>query len=190
VSSLVLIGASWGGMAAVGELLSPLRDVDLPPVVVIQHRREGTGALLTVWAQATGRPVVEPDDRDPILPGHIHVAPPDYHLIVGAEGFRLSIDPPVAFARPSIDVAFESAAEVFGRRAVGVIVTGTNVDGADGLAAICRAGGKGFVQDPATAQAAEMPRAAAAACPGAQVLPLAGIAAQLRRLYSLTERLR
>jgi two-component system chemotaxis response regulator CheB len=121
------------------------------------------------------RPVNEPHDKDPIESGHVYVAPPDYHLLVDGSRFALSLDARVQYARPSIDVLFESVAESYRDRAVGIVLTGANADGAAGLAAIKRNGGVGIVQDPRTATRATMPEAAIAAAQADAVLPLEDI---------------
>ena len=118
------------------------------------------------------RPVCEPDDKDPIEASHVYVAPSDYHLLVDGGRFALSLDERVQYARPSIDVLFESVAEAYRDRAIGIVLTGANADGAAGLAAIKRNGGVGIVQDPRTATRKTMPEAAIAAAEADAVLPL------------------
>ena len=116
----------------------------------------------------------------PVKPGHVYFAPPDYHLLVdcaedGSPMLALSVDEPVHFSRPSIDVLFESAAECFGEELAGVILTGANDDGVRGLGAVARAGGLTVGQDPAEALAATLPASAVRTGLAQQVLPLAGI---------------
>jgi two-component system chemotaxis response regulator CheB len=112
--------------------------------------------LLQGWSTLQ---VIEPEDKDPILPGRLYIAPPDYHLLVEPGFFSLSIDPPVSFARPSIDVLFESMSQAYGSRALVAVLTGSNRDGAVGAAAVKRAGGRVLVQDPKSAQSPVAPRA-------------------------------
>src|SRR5437588_5456422 len=172
---LVVVGCSWGGLAALGRLLDYLPDaVDLP-IVVAQHRGPDSlrGALEATLRRRLERPVVEVEDKDPIAPGRVYIAPPDYHLLVEPGHFALSVDERVQHARPSIDVLFESAADAYRERTVGVVLTGANRDGAAGLARIKELGGVAIVQDPDDAAARTMPRAAIAATPEADaVLPL------------------
>lgn len=171
---LIVIGTSWGGLRAVSEILSALPpDLDAA-VVVAQHRRTDItdGALATILGLRTKLAVRDADDKEPIEPGHVYLAPPDYHLLVDHRHFALSLDEPVRFARPSIDILFESAAEAYGERAIGVILTGANEDGAAGLARIKERGGVAVVQDPAGAERLEMPRAAIAATVADAILPL------------------
>ena len=180
---LIVVGTSWGGLSAVGRMLEHLPEsLDLP-IVIAQHRGPGSleGALGVSLQRRVARPVREVHDKDSIERGHIHLAPPDYHLLVEHGSFALSVDERVRHARPSIDVLFESAADTYGAGVVGVILTGANDDGADGLARIKERGGVAIAQDPETAEAREMPEAAiAAAAP--TVLPLERIAPYIAEL--------
>jgi two-component system chemotaxis response regulator CheB len=128
-------------------------------------------------------PVCEAADKEPVRPGTIYFAPPDYHLLID-EGpcLALSADEPVNYSRPSIDVLFESAADVYGARLLGIILTGANEDGAQGLAAVHAAGGVAIVQQPDSAQVKQMVAAALNRNPASQVLDLEGISAVLRTL--------
>lgn len=169
---LVVIGGSKGGMRALQVVLGTLPAGFPVPVAVALHREKGSGdELVTLVQKSTPLIVAEPEDKEPIVPGRVYLAPPDYHLLVDGSHFALSIDELVEYARPSIDVLFESAAEVYRERLIGVILTGGNQDGACGLAAISASGGPTVVQDPATAEAPSMPAAAIAAVPGAAILP-------------------
>ncbi len=114
----------------------------------------------------------EPDDKETIEPRHVYIAPADYHLLVDDGHFALSVDARVQFARPSIDVLFESVAESYRDRAIGIVLTGANEDGAAGLASIKRSGGVSIVQDPRTAERRMMPDAALAAVEADAVLQL------------------
>jgi two-component system, chemotaxis family, protein-glutamate methylesterase/glutaminase len=183
---LIAVGCSWGGVAALGRLLGHLTDgLDLP-IVIAQHRSPESlrGGLELSLGRHMERPVVEPGDKDPIERGHVYVAPSDYHLLVERGSFALSVDEPVRHARPSIDVLLESAADAYGAGVVGVILTGANADGAEGLARVVERGGVAIVQDPETAEAPEMPRAAIAAAP-ATVLPLERIGPYVAELCAV-----
>ena len=174
---MIAIGASWGGLQAVSTLLVGLSgDVDAA-IVVAQHRgpTSSRGVLEKLLQRHAKRPVSEPHDKDPIERRHVYVAPADYHLLVEEGRFALSTDSRVQYARPSIDVLFESVAEVYRERAIGIVLTGANEDGAAGLAAIKESGGVAIVQDPATAERRTMPDAALAATAADAVLPLAEI---------------
>ena len=186
---LIVVGCSWGGLAALGRLLEHLPDEVDVPIAIAQHRGPDSlrGALQAALQRHLARPVVEVGDKDPIEPGHVYVAPPDYHLLVEVGSFALSVDERVQHARPSIDVLFESAADAYGAGVIGVVLTGANADGAAGLARIAARGGVAIVQDPETAEAREMPEAALAAAP-ATVLPLEGIGPFLGELTGVETR--
>ena len=170
---LIVIGASWGGLHAIGEVLAALpADVDVP-VAITQHRREPGGGLASLLATRTRFPVEDAEDKQPIERGRIYLAPPNYHLLIQPGWLSLSTDERVHYARPSIDVLFESAADAYGERLIGVILTGANEDGAAGLARVKELGGVAVIQDPASAERHEMPGAALAAISAADaVLPL------------------
>ena len=186
--SLVVVGMSWGGLHAFSELLRRLPG-DFPlPVAVVQHRsRESTSLLAEVLQDVSALPVHEVEDNDPVGPG-VHLAPADYHLLVGDGLFNLSVDAPVRFSRPSIDVTFTSAAESYGARVAGVVLTGANDDGARGLACIAEHGGLAMVQDPATAEAPTMPQAALRRVPSAEVHTLDALADRLLALADAAAR--
>lgn len=178
----VVIGASAGGVGALGELL-PQLPADFPAaVLVVLHVPPGRPSLLaTILSARCPMPVREAEDKEPLLPGTILVAPPDYHLLVDeGPSVALSVDPPVGWSRPSIDVLFETAADVFGADLTGIVLSGASDDGAAGLAAITAAGGRAFVQAPDEAEVATMPAAALARVPAATALPVAGIVRELR----------
>jgi len=171
---LIVIGASWGGLEAVGRVLSDLpADVEVP-IVVAQHRHPDSleGTLAQLLQAQIGRPVLDVEDKLRIEPRHVYVAPPDYHVLIEPTSFALSVDERVRFARPSIDVLFESAADAYGAGVIGIILTGANDDGARGLARIKRQGGVALVQDPAEAARRAMPDAAIAATVADAILPL------------------
>jgi two-component system, chemotaxis family, protein-glutamate methylesterase/glutaminase len=179
---LVAIGCSWGGLSALSILLDSLpREIDAA-VVVAQHRAADSGNLENLLHTRSQLPVREVDDKDTISPGTVFLAPPAYHLLVEDGCFALSTDAPVQFARPSLDVLFETAADAYGDDCVGVVLTGASADGAAGLHAICEAGGVAIVQEPSSAERREMPAAALAAVPKAVTLPLEAIAARLAAL--------
>jgi two-component system, chemotaxis family, protein-glutamate methylesterase/glutaminase len=171
---LIVIGASWGGLHAVGKILSALPEQTDAAIVVAQHRRTDAmeGGLASILGLRTQLPVSDAQDKQPILPRHVYLAPPDYHLLVQHGWFSLSTDDHVHFARPSIDVLFESAADAYGERVIGLILTGSNEDGAAGLARIKERGGVAIVQDPRTAERGEMPGAALAATAADAILTL------------------
>jgi len=182
---LIAIGASWGGLNAMSTVLDGLEPEVDAPIVFVQHRDPASqrGGLVLLLQRHVERPVLEPDDKQPIERGHVYVAPADYHLLVENGHFSLSTDARVQFARPSIDVLFESVAAAYGERAAGIVLTGANADGAFGLAAIKAAGGIAVVQEPESASRRAMPEAALAAVGEADaVLPVEQIPRFLHEL--------
>lgn len=179
---LLMIGASAGGLDAVCSILRPLPG-DFPAAVcVVQHRSRDSDALCEVIQDCTRLPVVEVTDKTEIEAGHVFLAPADYHLLVEEDHFSLSVDEPEMFSRPSIDIAFESAAESLGGRVIGVVLTGANRDGSRGLRHIVDRGGLAIVQDPLTAEVRVMPSAAIHAVPEAEVIPISVIASRILAL--------
>ena len=174
VYDLIVIGTSWGGLDAISRLLAGLHDDVHQPIVIAQHRSADSeaGMLQTLVQRHTRRFVMDPDDKTPLERDHVYLAPPDYHVLVEDSHLALSTDGPVQFARPSVDVLFESAADSYGERTVGIVLTGANADGANGLARIKERGGVAIVQDPATSARRTMPDAAIAATVADAVLPL------------------
>lgn len=177
---VVAVGASWGGLDALTALVRGLpQDFDVP-IVIVQHRGPDAASLLSsLLQQWTERTVCEPEDKDPILAGHIYVAPANYHLLVEEGHLSLTTEAPVRYSRPSIDVMFGSAAHAYGKRAIGVVLTGANEDGSRGLQCVHEYGGHCVVQDPATAEVATMPAAALRRVPQATCLPLERIPAHI-----------
>ncbi|HYD32510.1 MAG TPA: chemotaxis protein CheB [Azospirillaceae bacterium] len=178
----VMVGCSLGGLRALRAILQPLpADYPLPVIVVSHIGPDGQGLLAELLDEDCAMSVVEVEDKAPVVPGIIHVAPGGYHLLIeGDRTFSLSVDAKVRNVRPAIDVLFESAVDTYGGRLVGVVLTGANDDGAQGLKAIREAGGFGIVQDPATAEAATMPKAAFALAGADRVLALEDIALVLQ----------
>jgi two-component system, chemotaxis family, protein-glutamate methylesterase/glutaminase len=180
---LVAIGSSLGGLAALRQVLEPLPAGFRPAVALAQHRRaDADTRLADLLGASCALPVLEPEDKEPLTGGRIYVAPANYHLLVTPELLLLTVDPPVWFARPSIDVLFESVAEAFGPAAVAIVLTGANEDGAAGAQAVKRAGGTVLVQDPADAESPVAPRAAIANGAADAVLPLQALAARLLQM--------
>ncbi|MBA4421331.1 MAG: chemotaxis protein CheB [Anaerolinea sp.] len=195
---LVAIGCSLGGLNAIRSLFTALPENYPAAVAIVQHRAADSTQLLTALLQKhSALALIEAEDKMGIEPGHAYLAPPDYHLLLDcgvqkAAGriseihllqpakdashicchFALSTDAPVNFARPSIDVFFESAAECYGEKLIGVLLTGASKDGSQGLAAIKQRGGLTVAQDPKTARARVMPAAAIALKAADYILPL------------------
>lgn len=187
---LVAIGASLGGLNALTVVLGSLPK-DFPvPVAVVQHRHpdadDGLSALLQKYTHLI---VKDAEDKEEILPGKVYLAPADYHLLVegrnaymGSPHFALSTEGAVIYTRPSIDVLFESAADAYAQKVIGVVLSGANHDGTKGLARIKARGGKTVVQQPQTAECHIMPASAIASVMVDKILPLTEIACFLTQI--------
>src|ERR1700744_3399136 len=140
---MIVIGASSGGLRALQTILGGLPATFSMPIAIVLHRhKDSDDSLLFALQRHSPLPLVEVEDKMLIQPRQIYIAPADYHLLVEATYFSLSTDEPVLFARPAIDVLFESAADVFGSKAIGVILTGASQDGAHVCAEIINRGGR------------------------------------------------
>lgn len=189
--SIATVGTSWGGLTALTRLLGGLPADFSLPILVVQHRSKDSDRLLSQLLQdATDLKVCEVEDKDELCEGTVHVAPANYHVLVESGYLSLSIEEPVRFSRPSIDVAFASAADAYEDRTIGVVLTGANEDGARGLAHIVKRGGRALIQDPKTAEIPIMPEAAIHAVPTAEVIPLGNLAPRLIALSQLELRAR
>ncbi|HYD80265.1 MAG TPA: chemotaxis protein CheB [Paucimonas sp.] len=180
----VVLGASAGGVAAIGTLLGALpAGFEAAIVVVVHLPPTGGTSLQHVFSSHCVLPIQEAEDKECIEPGRIYLAPPDYHLLVEPDKtLSLSGDAPVNYSRPSIDVLFESAAFAYRDSLLGIVLTGASADGAAGLAAIRACGGLAWVQSPDEATAKMMPEAAIARAGADLVAPVHEIATRLARL--------
>jgi len=188
---LIVIGCSLGGMNALQTILSNLTRDFCVPIVVAQHRHKRSNeGLPAYFRRQTDLKVVDAEDKEWIRPGHVFLAPADYHLLIERNGshgeLSLSVDELVRHSRPSIDVLFESAADAYGDRLIGVILTGANDDGARGAARIKARGGIVIAEDPLTAEAPAMPRAAITAVQVDRILRLEEIAPFLSEVCQTT----
>lgn len=177
----VVVGVSAGGTKALKTILPRLPENFPVPVIIVQHISPDSDSYFIRHLDSLCRlKVREAAEKEKAVQGNIYFAPPNYHLLLEEDGsFSLSLDARVNFARPSIDVLFETAAYAFCPHLIGVILTGANQDGARGLKAIADAGGYTLVQDPATAEVDSMPRAALGMAKANKVLSLDKIAAEL-----------
>lgn len=171
---IIVIGTSLGGLKAIQTILSVLPVKFSAPVVIVQHRKPSSDSdILTNLLQSNcALPVVEVEDKMMLDQGQVYLAPPDYHLLVEEGQLSLSTEAPVNFARPSIDVLFESAAIAYGENIIGILLTGANTDGAIGLKTIRQCGGLTIIQDPKTAEASDMPFGALELDAADQIMPL------------------
>ena len=174
---MVVIGGSAGGVDALVGLVPTLPAGFTPAVTCILHvPPDRDSRLAELFAMRAALPVREAQDKEPIQPGTVYFAGSGYHLSIEQDrSFSLSCEPPVQFARPAIDRLMESAADVYGPALAGILLTGANYDGADGMCRIRERGGLTIVQDPEEAQASTMPEEAIRRCAPHLVLPLAGI---------------
>lgn len=221
---IVVVGTSLGGLQALKVLLADLPSSFPLPVVIAQHRHKSSQNRLTEFLQQqSSLQITEAQDKEPIAPGRVYLAPADYHLLIespreweksvpenyftgwesatvepihnsnspivccGSFTFALSTEAPVCYARPSIDVLFESAADAFGEKVIGIILTGASSDGSEGLAKIKAEGGLTFVEEPASAQCATMPASAIANVEVDWILPLSKIAPCLVNLLTIKD---
>jgi len=174
----IVIGASAGGVESLSTLLPAIPASTRAAVFVVLHLpREHKSLLSEIFGASCAISVKEAEDKEPVRPATVYFAPPDYHLLIDTgPQIALSVDEPLHFSRPSIDVLFESAAECYGSRLLGVILTGASRDGAAGLAAVKAAGGVTAVQTPGTTQQSMMANAALSFGPADFVLPVPQLA--------------
>ena len=179
---LVVVGGSAGALEVLQHLTSGLTPSFSPAMAIVLHMPPDARGMLHELLAAPSRPPMKvAEDKEPIARGSIYFAAPGYHLLVESDGtFALSLDELVHFSRPSIDVLFETAAEAYGDRVLGIILSGANSDGAEGLRAVADAGGTTIVQAPADVPA--MPVAALKACGDSLIADVATIAKLLAAL--------
>ena len=180
----IVIGVSAGGMNALSTVLSGLSDDFALPIIIVQHMDPNSRDYLSDHLdQKCNIQVKEAEDKENIMDGVAYIAPANYHLLLEEDRtFSLSVDDLVNYSRPSIDVMFETAADVYRRKLVGVVLTGANADGSEGLTKIKAMGGLAVVQDPATAHVDYMPKAAIASTKVDHILSLEGIVSLLTEL--------
>ena len=156
---VVAIGASAGGFQLMPAILEPLPENFPIPIIIIQHMKEGGGEFMVKYLDGKCcLKVKEAIQLEKVMAGHVYVAPADYHLYIDESyEFSLSVDARVRFSRPSIDVFFESASKVFTTGMIGILLTGANNDGTEGMRQIKSRDGVTIVQDPDSAEARQMP---------------------------------
>ncbi|MET0535620.1 MAG: chemotaxis protein CheB [Steroidobacter sp.] len=157
----VVIGGSAGSLDVVRMIVQSLMDSLAAPIVIVIHLPAHSSGLTELFGNHTSLPVKQAEDKEPIQPGTLYIAPPGYHLLIESHrAFALSVDPPVRFSRPAIDVLFESARDAYGANLIGILLSGASDDGAAGLHEIHQAGGVTIVQAPSSAESSIMPTAA------------------------------
>ncbi|WP_276497486.1 chemotaxis protein CheB [Pontibacter litorisediminis] len=182
---LIVIGGSWGGIRASLSVLEQLPANYSIPIVLVLHRlRNQEGNLQELLDKKLRLKVVEVEEKEPLLPGHVYLAPANYHVLLEKDHtFSLDDSELENYSRPSIDVTFTSAADIFAENTVGVLLSGASRDGSSGLKYIFEKGGKALVQDPAEAEVATMPQAAIEVIPGCTILNVAHIKEFLLSLH-------
>lgn len=180
----VVIGGSAGSVEVLNQIIPALpADISVPVLIVVHLPPERANLLPGLFQPRTRLEVREAIDKEPLRPGRVLFAPADYHLLVERDdSVSLSVDAPVHFSRPAIDVLFESAAWAWGSDLLAIVLTGANEDGAAGLAAAGNAGGIVWVQSPGTAYASAMPAAALQRFPAARVMTIDDMVAALPAL--------
>jgi len=184
----VVVGASAGGVEALMTVFGALTARFSLPIVSVLHMPDGhRSQLAEVFGRRLALPVKEADDKESIVPGTLYFAAPGYHLSIEQDrSFSFSREERVHYSRPSIDYLFASAADAYGSRLMGILLTGANQDGAEGLVQIQRQGGLTVVQDPNDARVATMPEAALALHQPDYLLSLQGIGRLLVELERIT----
>jgi len=158
----IVIGGSWGGIEAVSTILEQLPErFPLPIVVVLHQHRKAGSHIPEIFGRKCALNVKEADEKEILEPGNVYIAPPNYHLLIEKDrSLSLNIDKRVHFSRPSIDVTFISAAESFRDGLIGILLTGANQDGAEGVLHVKRCGGLAIIEDPDSAKVSTMPQSA------------------------------
>ena len=182
---VVAIGGSAGSLEVILAIVQGLPKSPGVAIIIIVHRKNDLESILgNLLSYKTHLPVREVEDKDPILPDQVYIAPPDYHLLIEDEHtFSLDSSEKINFSRPSIDVTFESVAETFGERTIAILLSGANSDGASGLLKIRQSGGYTIVQNPATADIGYMPQQAISLGAAQYVLDAEELVAVLNRLF-------
>lgn len=170
----IVIGVSSGGMAALKFIFSALPAGFSSAIIVVQHvSARSDNQWIKLLNDISSLNIKEADEKENIEPGNVYIAPSNYHLLIEKDKtLSLTIDELVNFARPSIDVLFETAAEAYKDKLIGIILTGSNNDGSKGIKRIKECGGLAIIQDPKTAESAYMPTSAITAIQPDHILPL------------------
>lgn len=185
----IVIGTSFGGLEALKEILPKLpEDFPIPIIIVLHIGENNNDIFVNLLSELCHLPIKEAESNEPILPGHIYFAPPNYHLLIESDfTFSLSTSEKINYSRPSIDVLFESAAWAYQTKLIGLILTGANSDGAKGLKLVKELGGKTIIQNPCNALSPAMPRFALKIAKPEIRLKLENIAAKLNELSYLQD---
>jgi len=180
----IVIGVSSGGMNALKYLFSTLPADYRIPIIIVQHvSARSDNDWIKLLNAKSNLSIKEADEKEKIETGNVYIAPSNYHLMIEKDKtFSLTIDEYVNFARPSIDVLFESAAEAYKKKLIGIVLTGSNNDGTKGIKRIKECGGLAIIQDPKTAESPNMPASAIAAVQPDYILSLEKIVQLLLKI--------
>jgi len=177
---ILVVGASIGGLRALQTLLGGLGGQFPVPIAIVQHRgKSNHDRLAQILQQHTLLTVKDAEDKERLYPSTVYLAPADYHLLIERGSCALSLEAPVSYARPSVDILFDSAADAYGPGVIAVVLTGSNTDGAQGARSVKEAGGIVVVQDACECENSAMPLAAMAATVVDGVFKLAEMAPYL-----------
>lgn len=186
-NKLIVIGGSWGGIQASINVLSELPANYSIPVILVLHRlRNEEGSLPEILDKKLKLKAVEVEEKEPLLPGHVYLAPANYHVLLEKDHtFSLDDSELENYSRPSIDVTFTSAADVFKENTIGILLSGASRDGSSGLKYIFENSGEAIVQNPSEAEVATMPQAAIDSTPACKIMRVANIQQYLLTLHDL-----
>jgi two-component system, chemotaxis family, protein-glutamate methylesterase/glutaminase len=184
---LLVVGGSAGSLEAILKILPALRNGLDIAVIIIVHRKPSNDTILVDLLNSKMEMLVkEAEEKEAIFRGHVYVVPADYHVLIESDlTLSLDVSEKVNFSRPSIDVTFESAADVMGTRVIGILLSGANADGVEGLKKIQAKGGLCIVQEPGSAEVDYMPRQAIQQVKIDKILPAGEIADYINRLSAL-----
>lgn len=185
---LIIIGGSAGSLHVILDILTEIRPGYTIPILIILHRNSiFESSLEELFSTRTSLPIKEVEEKEPVMPGAIYVCPADYHVLLEQDhSFSLDYSERVNFSRPSIDVSFRSAADVFGEGLLCCLLSGANADGVEGLEYVKERGGMVIVQDPATAEVPYMPQHAIARVEVDFILPAAELPNFIKQLGRLS----
>lgn len=183
VKNIFIIGGSSGSFDVLLHILPQLQPLMSAAIIIVLHRKSAYDtALIDVFSYRTTIAIKEIEEKEAVLPGFIYIAPADYHLLIEKDfTFSLDVSEKINYSRPSIDVCFETAAEAFGKKLTGILLSGSNADGTKGLLAIRRFNGATIVQDPQSADSPFMPQQAIASGAADYILEPDAIAAFINK---------
>ncbi|MGG1923089.1 MULTISPECIES: chemotaxis protein CheB [Chryseobacterium] len=183
-TELIVIGGSAGSLQVIIEMIKNLGNTIPAPIVLVMHRKAQSGDILrTLLQQFTRIPVIEVEDKTEVAGNTIYIVPADYHLLFeNMQWMSLDSSEKMNYSRPSIDVTFRSAAEIYGENLIGILLSGANADGVEGLSYIKKNNGQVWIQDPETAEVEFMPKHAIEEIEYDLIITPAGLADYIKQL--------